>query len=171
MMRTRDGRRRETMAAPVPVNGLNHAVLYVRDLARSVEFYSRALGFQEVARERGMMAFLRAFGSQNHHDLALMEVGADAPQPARGSVGLYHLAWEVPRIEDLARAMSTLADLDALTGVSDHGATKSLYGRDPDGIEFEVMWMVPREEWGEYETKGVVLPLDIERELERFGGR
>jgi catechol-2,3-dioxygenase len=67
--------------------------------------------------------------------------------------------------------MATLSELDALTGMSDHGATKSLYGHDPDGIEFEVMWMVPREEWGEFETRGVVLPLDIQRELARFGGR
>lgn len=158
-------------SAPVPVKRLNHAVLYVRDLDRSVDFYRKAFGFQEVARERDMMAFLRAAGGNNHHDLALMSVGAAAPQPPSGSVGLYHLAWEVPRIEDLAQAMSTLSELDALTGMSDHGATKSLYGRDPDGIEFEVMWMVPREEWGEYETRGVVLPLDIQRELTRFGGR
>jgi catechol-2,3-dioxygenase len=156
---------------PVPVERLNHAVLYVRDLDRSSDFYRKAFGFQEVARERGMMAFLRASGSNNHHDLALMAVGPDAPQPPPGSVGLYHLAWQVRQIEDLARAMATLAELGALTGMSDHGATKSLYGRDPDGIEFEVMWMVPREEWGEYETRGIVMPLDIEKEIARFGGR
>ncbi len=155
----------------VPVQRLNHAVLYVRDLDRSVEFYNMAFGFQEVAREGAMMAFLRASGGTNHHDLALMSVGANAPQPPRGSVGLYHLAWEVPRIEDLARAMETLTEMEALTGASDHGATKSLYGRDPDGIEFEVMWMVPREEWGEYEQRGVVMPLDIQREVARFGGQ
>jgi len=32
-----------------------------------------------------------------------------------------------------------------------------------------VMWMVPREEWGEHERRGVVMPLDIQRELARFG--
>ena len=158
-------------ARPVPVQRLNHAVLYVRDLDRSLEFYRKAFGFVEIAREGGMMAFLRASGSDNHHDLALMSVGAGAPQPPRGSVGLYHLAWQVPAIEDLATAMATLSELDALTGMSDHGATKSLYGQDPDGIEFEVMWMVPREEWGEHETRAVVKPLDMERELARFGGR
>jgi catechol-2,3-dioxygenase len=157
--------------AAVPVKRLNHAVLYVRDLDVSVAFYTRAFGFEEIGREGGMMAFLRAAGGENHHDLALLSVGANAPQPPGGSVGLYHLAWEVPRIEDLARAMATLSELDALTGMSDHGATKSLYGRDPDGIEFEVMWMVPREDWGEYARRGVVMPLDIQRELERFGGR
>ncbi len=156
-------------ATPIPVRRLNHAVLYVRDLDRSVGFYRKAFGFSEIAREGAAMAFLRAAGSDNHHDLALLAVGGDAPSPARGSVGLYHLAWEVPAIEDLAQAMSTLSELDALTGMSDHGATKSLYGRDPDGIEFEVMWIVPRELWGEYERTAPVRPLDIERELATFG--
>lgn len=153
----------------IPVARLNHAVLYVRDLDRSVEFYQRAFGFQEIAREGGAMAFLRAAGSDNHHDLGLMAVGADAAGPARGSVGLYHLAWQVPAIEDLAAAASVLSELGALTGMSDHGATKSLYGRDPDGIEFEIMWMVPRDQWGPYEQRGVVMPLDLQRELDRFG--
>ena len=152
----------------VPVTRLNHAVLYVSDIERSAEFYRRAFGFEEIGRE-GPMAFFRAAGSSNHHDLALFGVGASAPRPSRGAVGLYHLAWEVPSIEDLAAAASTLTELKALTGMSDHGATKSLYGQDPDGIEFEVMWLVPRDQWGEYERRGVVMPLDLTRELARFG--
>ena len=53
--------------------------------------------------------------------------------------------------------------------MSDHGVSKSLYGRDPDGNEFEIMWRVPREAWGEYEHRGAVLPLDLDRELARWG--
>jgi len=151
------------------ITRLNHAVLYVSDLDRSVRFYADAFGLQEIAREGGAMAFLRAAGSSNHHDLALMSVGANAPRPPRGSTGLYHLAWEVAAIDELAEAMRALANLGALTGMSDHGATKSLYGQDPDGIEFEVMWLVPREHWGEYDRRAVVQPLDIQRELARFG--
>jgi catechol-2,3-dioxygenase len=151
------------------ITRLNHAVLYVSDLERSVAFYETAFGMEEIAREGGMMAFLRAAGSANHHDLALMSVGAQAPRPPHGSVGLYHLAWEVGTIEELAEAQTSLTNLGALTGMSDHGATKSLYGRDPDGIEFEVMWLVPREQWGAYERRAVVEPLDMARELARFG--
>jgi len=154
----------------IPVARLNHAVLYVRDLDVSVDFYRRAFGFQEIGRE-GPMAFLRAAGSANHHDLAFLAVGVDAPAPPRGSTGLYHLAWEVPTIEDLAAAAAVLTEMGNLGGMSDHGATKSLYGRDPDGIEFEVMWLVPRDEWGEYEKRGVVMPLDLRKEVERFGRR
>jgi catechol-2,3-dioxygenase len=157
------------MTEPVRVARLNHAVLYVRNLDRSVDFYLRAFGFEEIAREGGAMAFLRARGSANHHDLGLLAVGDQAPGPPPGATGLYHLAWEVPAIEDLASAASALAELDALTGASDHGATKSLYGKDPDGNEFEVMWMVPREQWGEYDRRAVVRPLDLDRELARYG--
>ncbi len=72
----------------IPVTRLNHAVLYVRDLDRSVAFYQEAFGFEEIAREGGMMAFLRAAASENHHDLGLMAVGPAAPRPPRGSTGL-----------------------------------------------------------------------------------
>jgi catechol-2,3-dioxygenase len=62
-----------------------------------------------------------------------------------------------------------LSEAGALGGASDHGVSKSLYGRDPDGNEFEIMWRVPREAWGEYEHRGAILPLDLDRELERWG--
>lgn len=152
----------------IPVARLNHAMLYVRDLRRSVKFYQRAFGFQEVWRE-GPLCLLRAVGSSNHHDLGLLAVGDDAPRPEQGATGLYHLAWEVLTIEDLAAAAETLSEMRALTGASDHGASKSVYGRDPDGIELEVTWQVPRVYWGEWERRGVVKPLDLEAELERWG--
>jgi catechol-2,3-dioxygenase len=155
----------------IPIARLNHAVLYVRDLDTAADFYRRVFDFDEISRLGRQMAFLRAKGSPNHHDLGLMAVGASAPRPPRGSTGLYHLAWQVPRIDDLARAAQVLSAEGALGGASDHGATKSLYGHDPDGNEFEIMWMVPREDWGDYETEAVVQPLNLEAELRRYGGR
>ena len=151
---------------PVTLSRLNHAVLYVRDIERSVAFYQAVFGMDVISREAGgRMAFLRASGGTNHHDLGLFEVGKDAPMPPPGATGLYHLAWEVPELQDLATARTTLAELGALAGQSDHGATKSLYARDPDGNEFEVMWMVPREQWGEYDRRAITAPLNLEREL------
>jgi catechol-2,3-dioxygenase len=156
--------------ATVAVTRLNHAVLFVRNVQRAVDFYRQAFGFEVVSSEfGGRAAFLRAANSSNHHDLGLFEVGPNAPSPPRGSVGLYHLAWEVPTIHALAAARSRLGGMGALTGESDHGATKSLYGRDPDGNEFEVMWMVPREDWGAYEDAAPVAPLDLDAELARYG--
>ena len=160
-----------TQTKTATISRLNHAVLYVRDLDRSVEFYSRAFGIKEIAREGGMMAFLRADGSPNHHDLGLFQVGAK-PRTSLlpGPSACTTLRGKCRTIEDLAAMSATLTELNALTGMSDHGATKSLYGADPDGIEFEVMWLVPRDQWGEYENRGVVMPLNLEREVARFGG-
>jgi catechol-2,3-dioxygenase len=149
---------------------LNHAVLFVRDVDRAAEFYRSVFGFEEMERPAGMRAaFMRSPTGGNHHDLGLFEVGADAPRPPRGSVGLYHLAWEVPTIEDLAAAARELSAVGAMSGASDHGVSKSLYGRDPDGNEFEVMWQVPREAWGDLADSATILPLDLEAELARWG--
>jgi catechol-2,3-dioxygenase len=112
---------------------------------------------------------MRAAGTDNHHDLGLFSVGPDAPRAPRGSTGLYHLAWEVPTIEDLAAAARELSASGALGGASDHGVSKSLYGQDPDGNEFEIMWAVPREAWGEFEKRGAVMPLDLDAEVRRWG--
>jgi catechol-2,3-dioxygenase len=150
------------------VRRLNHAVLRVRDLERSLAFYSDVLGFETVARMGNVMAFMRASDSQNHHDLGLARVGPDAPPPNERGVGLYHLAWEVDEITALREARAKLEARGALSGASDHGATKSIYGYDPDGNEFEVMWMVPRERWGEYERAAPTGPLDLEAEIARW---
>ncbi len=157
---------------PVRVSRLNHAVLYVRNVEQSAEFYRRALGFQTVTEIPHRAAFLRAGDagdSDNHHDLGLFAVGEQAPLPPRGTPGLYHLAWEVPTIEDLAHAAGVLAELGALVGATDHGVSKSLYAQDPDGIEFEVMWRVPVEAWGEMEHNAVTRRLDLQGELAKWG--
>jgi len=149
---------------------LNHAVFYVSDLEQSISFYSRAFGMTVMAREpRANAAFLRLPRSGNHHDLGLFGVGAQPPRP-RGGLGLYHLAWQVDTVEELAGAREELVRAGALVGESSHGATKSVYGADPDGHEFEIMWMLPREQWGAYEHSAPVDPLDLRAELERWAG-
>jgi catechol-2,3-dioxygenase len=160
-----------TTAMSIPVARLNHAVLYVRDATKAADFYGRVFGFEVVESAFGGRAvFMRAAAGDNHHDLGLFSVGPEAQNAPRGSVGLYHLAWEVPTIEDLAGARDALAAAGARGGACVHGVSKSLYGRDPDGNEFEIMWRVPRDHWGEDEHRGVVRQLDLEREVERFGG-
>ena len=149
---------------------LNHAVLFVADLERSIAFYQQAFGMTVMAREpRANAAFLRLSRSGNHHDLGLFGVGVQQPRP-HGSLGLYHLAWQVDTIEDLETARATLADLDAYTAESSHGATKSIYGKDPDGNEFEVMWMLPKQSWGDYESAAPVERLDLPDEVQRWSG-
>ena len=157
---------------PISPVRLNHAVLFVADLDRAERFYTTVFGMAVAAREpRANAAFLRLPRSGNHHDLGLFGVGPNAAPKTPGGIGLYHLAWQLDTIDELAEARTTLLDAGAYTGESSHGATKSLYGDDPDGNEFEMMWMLPREAWGEYERRGAVMPLDIDAEVQRFGTR
>jgi catechol-2,3-dioxygenase len=150
---------------------LNHAVLFVADLDRAERFYRDVFGMQVVTREpRANAAFLRLPRSGNHHDLGLFGVGPSAAPKRPGGIGLYHLAWQVDTIDELEQARATLADADAYTGESSHGATKSIYGADPDGNEFEIMWMLPREAWGEYEHAAPVDRLDLPAEVRRWSG-
>ncbi len=156
------------------VHRLNHAVLYVRDVERTVAFYEQVFGFTKVAGFPGA-AFLKAPASTNDHDLGLFQVGADAASSAagRGAVGLYHLAWEVETLEDLEEHLGRLADAGALSGMSDHGTTKSLYGHDPDGLEFEVVWLVPAHllDGSQLSDDPRPKPLDLEKEKARYGGQ
>lgn len=150
------------------VSRIDHAVYWVRDVEKSKDFYTRVLGLQEVVTDRGM-CLLRAPGSEQHHDLGLFQTGSHATIPPRGAVGLYHIAWKVAAIEDIAAAFYTLQREHALTGASSHGATKSVYGVDPDGNELEITFTIPRADWGQWENSGVVEPLDLAAELARYG--
>jgi catechol-2,3-dioxygenase len=156
----------------VPITRLNHAVLYVRDVARSVAFYGDLLGFRVRYEIPGQAAFLLAPGSTNDHDLGLFQVGAGAGPSAagRGTVGLYHLAWEVDTLDELDRLAGVLREAGSLVGASDHGTTKALYAHDPDGIEFEVSWLVPASLLPE-RVELVTRPLDLQAEKARYGGQ
>jgi len=158
----------------MPIHRLNHAVLYVRNVERSVAFYRDVLGFRMLEGGIPGAAFLQAAGSTNDHDLGLFQVGEQAgPSGAgRSTVGLYHLAWEVDTLDELERLASALGEAGALTGATDHGTTKALYGADPDGIEFEVSWLVPAALIDDemLTARSRLRRLDIAKEKERFGG-
>ncbi|MEV0613700.1 VOC family protein [Nonomuraea sp. NPDC050404] len=158
----------------MPVQRLNHAVLYVRDVERSVAFYREALGFEVVMGMRGA-AFLQAPGSSNDHDLGLFQIGENAAASTAGhtSVGLYHLAWEVDTLEELERTQAKLTELGALVGSSDHSTTKALYARDPDGLEFEVSWLVPAALLTEeiLAARASIRPLDLTADKQRYGAQ
>jgi catechol-2,3-dioxygenase len=151
------------------VRRLNHAVLYVRDVGRSVAFYREALGFQTLF-EAPNAAFLRASGSTNDHDLGLFALGDGAADSAAGrtTVGLYHLAWEVETLGELKELSGRLASMRSLVGATDHTTTKSLYAKDPDGLEFEICWIVPADRLEGLEGNGMA-PLDLDREIKRYG--
>jgi catechol-2,3-dioxygenase len=160
------------------IHRLNHAVLYVGNVARSVAFYTEVMGFRVVNMTPdgfGGAAFLQAPGSTNDHDLGLFELGPAAGPSGAGqtTVGLYHLAWELDTLDELERMAVRLTEAGALVGSSDHGTTKSLYGKDPDGLEFEVVWLIPAEllDDAALAARKRIGPLDIAKEKARYGGQ
>ena len=159
-----------TTAMSIPVAKLNHAVLYVRDATKSADFYGRVFGFEVVESAFGGRAvFMRAAAGDNHHDLGLFSVGPEAPRPQRGSVGLYHLAWEVRTLGALKVYADRLAGQGAMVGASDHYSTKGVYAKDPDGLEFELTWVVPPELLDAPPATPVIRPLDLDKEIARYG--
>jgi catechol-2,3-dioxygenase len=152
----------------IPVKRLNHVALKVRDLDASVGFYTRVMGFTEDVGRFGndVIAFLRAPGSTNHHDLALLKIGAKATDASARSVGLFHCAWEVDNLRDLVTARDRLAAEGCFQSQADHGATKAVYGTDPDGNTFEITWILPRNQWGAWETDAPIkAPINLDDEL------
>jgi len=159
----------------MPVQRLNHAVLYVRDVETSLAFYRDVLGFRVKVEIPGRAVFLQAEGSTNDHDLGLFAIGTQAgpSEAGRRTVGLYHLAWEVDTLAELARVRDALVQAGALVGASDHATTKALYAQDPDGLEFEVSWLLPADLITD-EVKAQAMeirPLDLGREIERYGAQ
>ena len=152
------------------IHRLNHAVLYVRDAERSAEFYSRVLGFRRLPLPFPGAVFMQAEGSSNDHDLGLFSIGDDASDSPAGrqAVGLYHLAWEVDTLADLAEIGARLSAEGALVGATDHGTTKAVYGKDPDGLQFEIAWLVPADMLTD-DIEMTSRRLDLAKEMERFG--
>ena len=159
----------------MPVTRLNHAVLYVRDVARTREFYENVLGFRTKVWMEGRAAFFQAPGSTNDHDLGTFQIGSDAgpTQAGRTTVGLYHLAWEVDTLGELQRLAELLETRGSLVGATDHITTKALYAMDPDGLEFEVCWILPADRLTDDVLAEVAAmkmkPLDIPTEIARYG--
>jgi len=154
------------------IKRMNHAVLYVRDAERTFAFYRDVLGFRVVGEMPGAK-FLQAPDSTNDHDLALFTIGMEAGDSAAGrsTVGLYHIAWEVQTLGDLQEISVRLADAGALVGATDHSTTKALYAKDPDGLEFEVCWLVPAQFLDDevVNAKTRMRPLNLQADIERYG--
>lgn len=130
------------------VKELGHAVLYVRDVERSADFYGGVLGWKRITEPGPPMA---AFSSgHTHHELLLIEVGEDAtPIPPGRRVGLYHLGIKIGDSDDeLREALATVQAAGVtIVGTADHHASHSLYVLDPDGNELELYIDVPDFDW------------------------
>jgi catechol 2,3-dioxygenase len=144
------------------VHSIGHIVLKVRDLKKSVPFYTEVLGMKEVARNDRPMAFL--IFEDNHHDIALIETGAGSPDAPDAAPGLAHLALKVgSTMGELKEAKSWLESHGVkIRRIRDHAVTKSIYFPDPDGNEIEVFVESEPRVWQENPelvSSGVPMPL------------
>ena len=154
------------------IKRMNHAVLYVRDAEKTFAFYRDVLGFR-VVNEMPGAKFLQAPDSTNDHDLGIFSIGdaAGDSTAGRATVGLYHIAWEVQTLADLSEIRQSLTDAGALVGATDHGTTKALYAKDPDGLEFEVCWIVPADlqDDATEAARSQLRSLNLEADIDRYG--
>ena len=153
------------MCASPPTLGLRHAVLWVTDPPASARFYEEALGLV-VKANKGGLVFLTSPSSATDHDLGLFKTASPTPPIAKG-IGLYHLSWEVATLNELEATRDRLVAMDAHCGESDHLVSRSIYTRDLDGIEFEMMWEVPLDRLNTDAT--TTRPLDLDSAIAEFG--
>jgi len=134
--------------------------LTVADLARSIDYYERAIGLQVHDRD-GSVVRLGAAGE----DLVVLyeEPGA---QPVRGHTGLFHFALLLPDQHALARWLVHAAQTRVpLSGMSDHLVSEAIYLRDPDWHGIEIYRDRPRADWPGDGRGGIrmdTLPLDTD---------
>jgi catechol 2,3-dioxygenase len=131
---------------------LDHVNLYVRNAQRSHQWYTEVLNlhtqdiFYHPGTERMRAAFLSC-DPDHAHDIALFDVGDEAPGQEKGQVGLNHVAWRMATLDDLKDMYQRLADKQIPCRVADHSVSIGVYFSDPDGNGLEVYYELPRSEW------------------------
>ena len=128
---------------PLKPVSLDHVNIFVRNAARSHQWYTDILGlhtqdiFYHPGTEKMRAAFL-ACDPDHAHDIALFEVGEEAALQEKGQVGLNHVAWRMASLDDLAAMYRKLKAKDVPIHVSDHTISIGVYFSDPDGNPFEI---------------------------------
>ena len=130
---------------------LGHVNIYVRNAEEAHQWYEDILGLHTYDFVPGRAAFMSANRDESH-EIALMEVGADAPGPEAKRVGLNHMAWRMDSLDDLKEFYHRLKDRDIAMGIGDHGISLGIYFNDPDGNGIEVYYELPREQWHRQEN-------------------
>lgn len=126
---------------------LGHVNIYVRNVERSQQWYADVLGLHTYDYMPGRAAFLSA-DLQQSHEVALIQVGDEAPLQQKGQVGLNHMAWMMHSLDDLKESYQRLKEKNIpIDHVSDHGISVGIYFRDPDGNGIEISYEMPRSEW------------------------
>ena len=134
---------------------LGHLVMRVRDVDRSIDFYTRVMGLTVMERTASDMVFMSA-NTEKSHELAITPIGMDAPGPDDSMVGQAHMAWQMETFEDLQELYDRLeANGVRIKGIGDHGISLGVYLLDPDDNEIEVYYELPRSQWEPHPEKGL----------------
>jgi catechol 2,3-dioxygenase-like lactoylglutathione lyase family enzyme len=146
--------------SPIEVKKLGHLVYQVRDLDRSVKFWTEVMGFRETERNSIGMVFLRC--GSDHHAIGLVPK-PDLDRPPHGA-GLHieHLAMEVASLDVLVKAREFLLQNKIpirFEGRKGAGCNYSINFLDPDGYEFEIYCNMDQiDESGKLRPKEQFLP-------------
>ena len=134
---------------------LGHVVMRVRDIERSLDFYTRVMGLTIMERSPSGTVFMSA-NTEKSHELAIQAIGMDAGSPDRSLVGQAHMAWQMESFEDLQELHSRLKENDVrILRIGDHGISMGVYLLDPDDNEIEVYYELPKAEWQWPADKGL----------------
>ena len=127
---------------PFRIGKLGHVVINVRDVARSLRFYTEVLGFEVSdvypdAMVPGGMAFLRC--NPDHHGIALVGSSSGPSE----NLDLNHIAFEVGSLDEVIRARDHLqrhgVTID-FEGRRRAGCQLAVEFRDPDNHRLEIYW-------------------------------
>lgn len=132
LMRQNDGDTGDANAASIR---LGHVHLKVRRLDRSVPFYTDILDLRLTERT-GRYAFLAA--GAEHHAVALEEIGDWTVEPSPRSVGVAHVAFEVPDRTTFVAAHRRLLEAGVPIIARDNGISWTFRFKDPDRNEIEI---------------------------------
>lgn len=129
-----------TRPSPVRIKKLGHIVLQVRDIERSVKFYTEVLNFRVSDRQETGGTFLTGVG--DHHTIGLFpSAGANAEKPAEDAVRLHHFAMQVGGLDELFDIRAYLQERGVpmvFQGRRRLGAHTSVEFLDPDGYHVEL---------------------------------
>ena len=135
--------------------GLGHLVMRVRDLERSVDFYTRVMGLTIMEKTASGTVFMSA-NTEKSHELAIRAIGMDAGGPDHSIVGQAHMAWQMETFEDLQELYDRMvANNVRVQRMGDHGVSMGVYLLDPDDNEIEIYYEMPKAEWERHPEKGL----------------
>ncbi len=127
------------IAAPAPSVRLDHAALHVADLARSIDFYQRVFGLEEI-KAPGDPTVIRWLGLGNGTQLHFIHYDGAVPPTTRA----VHFALGVPDLDALVAHVEALGvpysnwPGEPLTVSVRADGVRQIYVQDPDGYWIEV---------------------------------